>query len=100
MRNTFRQVFHSPKFMIGLIIFIFLLLMLVFYPLISPGNPLEMIGLGSFFKPGTYISVLDTAGTPAQTLKLPDAADKRLSQMLSDADRVSMLRWLTAARRG
>lgn len=97
MRNTFRQVFHSPKFMIGLIIFIFLLLMLVFYPLISPGNPLEMIGLGSFFKPGTYISVLDTAGTPPQTLKLPDAADKRLSQMLSDADRVSMLRWLTAA---
>ena len=97
MRNTFRQVFHSPRFMIGFIIFIILLVTLVVYPLISPGNPLEMIGLGSFFKPGTYVSVLDAAGTPSHTLKLPDAADKRLNQMLSDADRVSMLRWLTAA---
>ncbi len=97
MRNTFRQVFHSPRFLVGFVIFLFLLLTLALYPLISPGNPLEMIGLGSFFKPGTYISVLDAAGTPAQTLKLPDAGDKRLSRMLSDADRVSMLRWLVAS---
>lgn len=97
MRNTFRQVFHSPRFLVGFVIFLFLLLALALYPLISPGNPLEMIGLGSFFKPGTYISVLDAAGTPAQTLKLPDAGDKRLSRMLSDADRVSMLRWLVAS---
>ena len=97
MRNSFRQVFHSPRFLAGFIIFVFLLLMMVFYPLISPGNPLEMIGLGSFFKPGTYVSVLDAAGTAAHTLKLPDAADKRLAQTLSDADRISMLRWLTAS---
>lgn len=97
MRNTLRQVFHSPRFLVGFVIFLFLLLTLALYPLISPGNPLEMIGLGSFFKPGTYISVLDAAGTPAQTLKLPDAGDKRLSRMLSDADRVSMLRWLVAS---
>ncbi len=96
MRNTFRQVFHSPRFVTGFVIFIFLLVTLIVYPLVSPGDPLEMIGLGSFFKPGTYISVLDAAGTPAQTLKLPDAADKRLSSMLSESDRVSMLRWLTA----
>ncbi len=97
MRNTFRQVFHSPRFVVGFIVFISLLLTLIIYPLVSPGNPLEMIGLGSFFKPGTYLSVLDAAGTDSHTLKLPDAADKRLSQMLSDADRISMLRWLTAS---
>ena len=28
---------------------------MIIYPLINPGNPLEMIGVGTFAKPGTYV---------------------------------------------
>jgi peptide/nickel transport system permease protein len=56
-----------------------------------------MVGLGSFFKPGTYVSTYDAVGTEAKTMKLPDAEQKRLLTKLNDEDRVSMMQWLTAA---
>ena len=58
MKNTIRQVFHSPKFVIGFGLFVIILLTSIIYPLINPGDPLLMIGLGSFKKPGTYVSLL------------------------------------------
>lgn len=97
MKNTIRQVFHSSKFLVGFTIFAAILLTMLIYPLLSPGDPLEMIGLGTFFKPGTYVSAYDTLETPKQTLKLSDADNKRLAKMLSDADKISMMEWLTAA---
>jgi ABC-type dipeptide/oligopeptide/nickel transport system permease subunit len=96
MKNTLRQVFHSPKFVIGFTLFVAMLMTLWIYPLLFPGNPLQMVGLGSFFKPGTYVSVYDSVGTESKTMKLPDAAQNRLDQKLSDEDRVSMVTWLTA----
>ena len=69
---------------------------MVIYPLINPGNPLEMIGVGTFAKPGTYVSLYDATKTPTETLRLADAGDKRLAKLLSDEDRVAMLEWFVA----
>ena len=97
MKNTIRQVFHSSKFVVGFVIFVAILLTMFIYPLINPGNPLEMIGVGTFAKPGTYVSLYDAAKTPAETLRLADADDKRLAKQLSDEDRVAMVEWFSAA---
>lgn len=96
MKNTLRQVFHSPKFVAGFAIFVFILTFMFVYPIFNPGNPLEMIGVGTFAKPGVYVSLYDAVNTPAETLKLSDADDKRLAQRLSYEDRVSMLAWFDA----
>lgn len=93
MKNTLRQIFHSPKFVTGFVIFMFILLTMFIYPLINPGNPLEMIGVGTFAKPGTYVSMYDATKTSYETLRLPDAADKRIAASLKDADRVSMVEY-------
>ena len=95
MKNTIRQVFHSSKFVTGFVIFMIILLTMFIYPLINPGNPLEMIGVGTFAKPGTYVSLYDASRTSKDTLRLPDADEKRLNKLLSDADRVSMVEWFT-----
>ena len=96
MKNTIRQVFHSPKFVIGFSIIMAILLTTILYPLFCPGDPLEMIGLGTFFKPGTYVSVYDAVDTEANTLKLADADKKRLADKLNDEDRVSIVTYLTS----
>lgn len=95
MKNTLRQVFHSPKFVGGFVIFILLVLMMLIYPLINPGNPLQMIGVGTFAKPGTYVSVYDATKAQSEIFRLPDAAENRLKASLSDEDRVAMLEWFT-----
>ncbi|MBE5777535.1 MAG: ABC transporter permease [Clostridiales bacterium] len=96
MKNTLRQVFHSSKFVAGFVIFIAILLLLFIYPLINPGNPLEMIGVGTFAKPGTYVSLYDAINTEPETLRLSDADDKRLAKQLSMEDRVAMIEWFDA----
>lgn len=96
MKNTIRQVFHSPKFVIGFGLFVIILLTSIIYPLINPGDPLLMIGLGSFKKPGTYVSLYDAVGTETSTFKLPDADANRLAQVLTDEDRVAMVNWFSA----
>ena len=98
MKNTLRNVFHSSKFVAGFIIFMFLLVTIIVYPLINPGSPLEQIGVGTFARPGTYVSLYDAAKTnpdrERETLRLPDADDKRLAKALSDSERVLMVEWL------
>ncbi len=97
MKNTIKQVFHSPKFLVGFCIFAAILLTMLIYPLINPGNPLDMIGMGTFATPGTYISLYDSVGTQTSTLRLPDADIKRLDEILSAEDRVKMVNWFVAA---
>ena len=98
MKSTLRNVFHSSKFVAGFIIFMFLLITIILYPLINPGSPLEQIGVGTFAKPGTYVSLYDAAKTSPdrerETLRIPDADDKRLAKALKDSDRVLMVEWL------
>ena len=93
MKNTLRQVFHSSKFVVGFCIFAAILLTMVIYPLFNPGSPLEMIGVGTFAKPGTYVSLYDATKTPAEALRLSDADDKRIAASLSQDDRVAMVEW-------
>ena len=96
MKNTIRNIFHSPKFVIGFIIFFGLLLFTFVYPWVVTADPMEMIGQGNFFKPGTYISVKDTVESKNYTLnieaikmpreipaRLPTAARSRTSKGLS-----------------
>ena len=91
MKNTLLQLRRSPKFMVGFILFVAILLTIVIYPLLFPGNPLEMIGVGTFARPGTYVSLYDAVSARKETLKLADADEKRLAAALSQEDKVSMM---------
>ena len=97
MKNTLRQLFHSPKFVIGFGLFVAIILTTLIYPLIFPDDPLEMIGVGTFAKPGTYVSLYDALDTRTETLRLADADDNRIASALKAEDRVSMVTWLTKA---
>ena len=50
MKHTLRQIFHSPKFVIGFSIFMAILLIVIVYPLIITDHPLAIIGQGTFFE--------------------------------------------------
>ncbi|MGN0754919.1 MAG: hypothetical protein ACI4ME_10710, partial [Aristaeellaceae bacterium] len=95
MKNTLRQLFHSPKFVAGFLIFVAILLTVFIYPLTNPGDPLEMIGVGTFAPPGTYVSMYDALKTEPQTLRLSYADDNRIAKALSSEDRVAMVEWFT-----
>ena len=81
--------------MTGFLIFLFILLVSILYPLLSPGDPLAMIGRGTFAAPGTYVSLYDATSAKTETLLLPDADDKRLAAAMSDADRAAMINYFT-----
>ncbi len=93
MKNQIRQIFHSPKFTVGFVIFAALLLLTLFYPLIVTDDPLEMVGQGNFFKPGTYISVTEAVNTDPYTLNM-NASSGRLEKNLSMEERMAMADWL------
>ncbi len=96
MKSTLKQMFRSPKFLVGFCIMAAILLMMLICPLVNPGDPLEMIGVGSFLEPGTYVSLYDALDTGTTTIKLPDAADNRIDKMLTGEDRVAMVNWFAA----
>lgn len=97
MKNTLKQLFHSSKFVIGFVIFVAILLTCFIYPLVNPGNPLEMIGVGTFAKPGTYISLYDAVTTEKDTFKFTDADEKRLANALTAADKEAALNLFESA---
>lgn len=96
MKNQIKQVFRSPKFVIGFTIFTLIILTITIYPIIIHGNPLQMISKGTFFKPGIYVSVYDSVNAEPGTMELEGADDKRLARKLNDEDKVSMVQWLSA----
>ena len=96
MKHTIKQVFSSTRFVIGFAIFMFILLTIIIYPLFVRGNPLEIIGEGTFFEPGIYVSVYDSIGSAPYTLKLEDAAAKRIAGKLGDEERLDIKEWLMA----
>ena len=96
MKNQLRQVFRSGKFLTGFILFMAVLLLITIYPIFNPGDPLRMIGLDSFQKPGTYVSLYDSLNVnKTYTFKLPEAAEKRIGNKLSAEDRQNILTYLT-----
>ena len=50
--NNVRLLLKSPRFMIGLVVLLAILAFIFIYPLIDPGDPMEMLSL-SFENPGT-----------------------------------------------
>ena len=97
MTYMFRQVFRSPNFVIGFIIFTAILLTVAIYPWLKPDPPLGIIAQGTFFAPGIYVSAYDTLSAPAYTLKLEGAEAKRIANKLNEDDRLAMQKWLVAA---
>ena len=97
MQHMLRQVFRSGKFVIGFAIFAAILLIVIIYPLFITTPPLLIIGQGTFFPPGIYVSSFDSITAPSTyILNLDDAATKRIASKLSPADRLSMKDWLVA----
>ena len=94
MKHNIQQVFHSGKFVVGFAIFAAILLIVIVYPLIITDPPLTIIGQGTFFPPGTYVSVYDSIGSPTYILNLDNAAAKRIASKLSNDDRTAIKDWL------
>jgi peptide/nickel transport system permease protein len=95
MKHTILQVFRQSNFLVGFVIFVLLLLMVFIYPLLVKYPPLEIIGQGTFFPPGVYVSTYDSINANTKyILKLDNAAAKRISNKLSDDDRAAMKDWL------
>lgn len=96
MKHTLRQIFHTPRFVAGFFIFMFILLTVIIYPLFVKDDPLAIIGQGTFFEPGIYVSVYDSLGSPKYTLNLDDARTLRIASKLGDQERLDMQEWLLA----
>jgi peptide/nickel transport system permease protein len=96
MKQTFRQVFQSGKFVFGFAILLAILLVVIVYPLFVKDAPLAIIGQGTFFPPGIYVNVYDSIGSSPYTLNLKDAATKRVASKLGDQERSDIRDWLVA----
>jgi peptide/nickel transport system permease protein len=96
MKNTIQQVFRSPKFLIGFIIFMTMVLTVIIYPMIIKDAPLQIIGQGTFFEPGIYVNVFDSINSEHYTLSLNGAAAERIASKLGDQERLDMKDWLLA----
>ena len=96
MRHMIQQVFRSPKFLVGFVIFMAVLLLVIIYPLFVRGNPLEIIGQGTFFPPGIYVNVYDSIETKPYIINLDDAPANRIASKLGEEERLSIQEWLLA----
>ena len=100
MKHTLQQIFRSGKFLVGFSILVALLLFVFIYPLLIKDAPLGIIGQGTFFPPGVYVSAFDSINsttTTTYTLNLDDAAAKRLDSQLGDKERQDIKDWLVAS---
>ncbi len=97
MKHTLQQVFHSGKFVVGFSILMAILLLVILYPIFVGGKPLEIIGQGTFFPPGIYVSSYDTIGSPQYILNLSDASANRIASKLNEQERQDLKTYLIAA---
>ena len=95
MKNTLKNVFHSPRFLVGFIIFTVILLTAIIYPYFVHRDPLQGLGKG-FLEPGTYLSVYDANNTNTYRVELPEAQANRLEAALPVKDRQTMIDFLKA----
>jgi peptide/nickel transport system permease protein len=97
MKHLVRQIFKSGKFNVGFVIFMFILLTVLIYPLVIKAKPLEIVSRGTFLPPGIYVNVYDSMSfTTRYTLILDEAATRRIDSKLSQDDRLAMKKWLVA----
>lgn len=97
MKHTILQIFRSGKFVVGFVILMAILLFVIVYPLIVRDAPLAIIGQGTFFPPGIYVSTYDSLNSKVYTLNLRNASAKRIADKLNDDDRLAMQEWLVKA---
>ncbi len=98
MKHTFKQIFHSGKFVLGFCIFSW------HYSCLSSSiqSLLQTTHWQSsgreLFPPGIYVNSYDSIDKPSPyILNLPDAAAKRIVSKLSESDRQEMKDWLLAS---
>jgi len=84
MKHTIKNIFHSPKFVIGFVIFFGILLFTFIYPWFVPADPLDMVGQGNFFKPGTYVSVKDAVDSKQYVLNIEAKAGSAGSRLTEE----------------
>lgn len=96
MKHILQQVFKSGKFIVGFSIFAVILLIVIVYPLIITDHPLAIIGQGTFFPPGIYVSVYDSIDSTPYILNLDDATAQRIAGKLGDQERTDIKDWLVA----
>jgi len=83
--------------MTGFIIIMLILLLVAVYPLLNPGNPLEMIGYNSFVKPGVYFSLYDSLDMESRHVyrfRLEGADELRIYNKFGTEDRIAVKEWL------
>ena len=97
MKHLIQQVFRSGKFVTGFSIFSAIILIVIFYPMIITDPPLSIIGQGTFFPPGIYVSVYDSMSSTSYTLNLDGASEMRIASKLNEEDRQAVKEWLVAA---
>ena len=56
--HTIRNVFHSPRFLVGFTIIAVIVMTTVFYPMVDTRDPMYSYG-DMFLRPGTYFSIYD-----------------------------------------
>ena len=85
--HTMRNVMHSPRFVVGFVIIIIIVLTAVIYPMIDTRDPTLPYGNG-FLKPGTYFSIYDANiaaynSTTVHRVDDPEALKNRQEKFLS-----------------
>lgn len=91
--NTIKQTFRSTKFVIGFVIFIAILLLTILYPLFIAYDPLEVVGNGNFYPPGTYISKKDAIKADSYELRIA-LKQSNIADLLDPDDVDKMREWL------
>ena len=92
MVQQLKQAFTNPKFVVGFVIFVLLLITAFVYPLISIFEPLEYVATG-YEKPGTYVNIVDATNQSGTTLNV-DTSSGRLAGILTDEQEESMIKWM------
>ncbi len=99
MKHTLKQIFTSPKFVVGFVIFMTILLASIIWPFFSTVEPLENVSNKLFTPPGTYVSVVDviehndTNGGGPVKLDI-DTVENRIASSLPVEDVQIMVDWL------
>lgn len=93
MLNTIKQVFHSPKFLVGFFLFVAVLLTCLIYPLIVTDDPLAMIGNGNFYKPGTYVNQEDVVYASGNMMNVQRDPTAALESTLTPTNIEDMRAW-------
>ncbi len=99
MKHTLKQIFHSPKFVVGFVIFMSILLASFIWPLVTSVEPLQNVSNKLFTPPGTYVSVVDVIeandSNGGGAIKLDiDTLATRIGDRIPEENAQTMISWL------